>query len=74
MTRHRWTAKAAVRRSKTRIAAAIARLRDVAADWGDVDNAIVMEVDEAVAKLEELSTSIDEGIAERLAAGEEIGL
>lgn len=73
-SRARWTPKNAVRRSQKHIASAIVNLRKVAYEWGDVDEALVLEAEEWIQQLGRWSEAIEEGVKERLAAGEHIGI
>jgi hypothetical protein len=65
----RWTAKAALARTRKNITGAIERLRAVAHEWGDIDQCIVFEVDEHVRALETSLAEIEEGITERINEG-----
>lgn len=70
----RWTPNLAVSRSRRNIAAAIARLRVVSIEWADVDYSIESEAEDLIRTLDDFATRIAEGIAERIAAGEHVGL
>lgn len=70
----RWTPKLAVSRSQRSIAGAIERLRAVAHEWGDVDQAIVDQAEDLIRELETFSREIARDVAERMEAGEEIGI
>lgn len=70
----RWSVKLALRRTKCRIGDATAALADIATIWADVDEGTVDEADEQIRTLEKWMADIEEMIAERQAAGEEIGL
>lgn len=70
----RWTAKAAVERSRRNLNAAIASINLVAREWGDVDNTFVTRADELARELEEFRDTMGKEVRERLDAGEEIGI
>lgn len=70
----RWTAKAAIDKSRRNIDGAIERLRQVAYEWGDIDQTFVDRADEFVRDLEQWRDDIATQIQERLDAGEEIGI
>jgi hypothetical protein len=70
----RWTPKLAVNRSRRKLAAAINRLREVAAEWEDVNAYVEFRADELIGELEEFADEIRDDVAERLEAGEHIGL
>lgn len=70
----RWTAPAAVARSRRKIDAAIALLNQVGVEWGDVDNTYVMRSEELVGELEEFRDTMAKEVQERLDAGEDIGI
>lgn len=74
MTTRRWTPKAAVSRSRRNIAKAIERLRLVSCEWSDVDGGIEREAEDFIRELERFADEIKEAIADRLKAGEHIGL
>lgn len=70
----RWTPNLAVARSRRNIAAAIERLRVVSVEWADVDHSIEMEAEDLIRTLDDFAMRISKDIADRLAAGEHIGL
>lgn len=69
-----WTPKRAAARSRKNLAAAVDKLRAVALEWGDVDQFIVDEAESMIPMLEDFANTIEKSIAERLEAGEHIGL
>jgi hypothetical protein len=70
----RWTPNLAVSRSRRNIAAAIERLRVVSCEWADVDRSIEDEAEDFIRELDEFAMRITKDIADRLAAGEHVGL
>ena len=70
----KWTPKLAISRSRKNIAGAVERLRTVALEWGDVDEAIVQEAESFIAPLEEFADQIERDINERIASGDHVGL
>jgi hypothetical protein len=69
VTPRRWTAKAALARTRKNVAGAIERLRAVAHEWGDQDQYIVDLAEENVQRLETFLSDIEEGVSERMAEG-----
>lgn len=74
MTQRRWTPKGAISRSRRNIAAAADRLRLVSCEWSDVDGGIEREAEDLIRTVEQFADEIAAGIAERLKAGEHVGL
>ncbi|WP_156899429.1 hypothetical protein [Pleomorphomonas koreensis] len=69
----KWSVKRALRRTKSRVADAQAALFDIASVWAGVDQGTVNEAEEWARSLETWMADVEEMIAERQAAGEEIG-
>jgi hypothetical protein len=72
--RTRWTPKHAVATTKRQVDAAVARLRVVALEWGDVDQTYVDNAEDFIRELEEFAERVEAEVAERLKAGEKIGI
>ncbi len=70
----RWTPNLAISRSRKNIAGAIERLRAVALEWGDVDQGFVDEAEDLIRELDAFAMRITKETAERIAAGEHVGL
>lgn len=69
----RWTPASALRRMEARIKDASEALIDIAAVWGDADQAVVDEVDRLIVELNQLLADQRECVRERLEAGEYVG-
>ena len=63
-TPSRWTPRLAARFARVRIDRIHNALLEIAGTYGDVDNTIVMECDDIVARLDDLTRAIDEALAE----------
>ena len=70
----RWTPNLAVARSRKNIAGAIERLRVVSIEWNDVDQNFVDGAEELIRELDDFAMRITKETAERIAAGEHVGL
>lgn len=70
----RWTPKAAIARSQRHLEHAAARLANVALEWGDVDQSYVDEAEDFIRELREFGQRMEREVAERIAAGEHVGI
>jgi hypothetical protein len=70
----RWTAKAALARTRKNIAGAIERLRAVALEFGDIDQYLVDQAEEEIRALESFLEATQEYLTERIAEDPEFGL
>lgn len=70
----RWTPNLAIARSRRNIAAAVERLRVVSLEWADVDQGFVDEAEDLIRELDGFAMRITQETAERIAAGEHVGL
>ncbi|MCJ8142940.1 hypothetical protein MKI84_08425 [Ancylobacter sp. A5.8] len=69
----RWTVPIALRRMECRIEDAKAALADIAGIWGDVDQGAVDTADQIIVDLDRFLADQKAMVAEKIAAGEDVG-
>lgn len=70
----RWTPRLAVALTKRNIDGAVERLRAVSIEWSDVDSGYERDVEELIRVLQAFAVRVEKEVAERLKAGEHIGI
>jgi hypothetical protein len=70
----RWTPRLAVSVTKRNIARAVERLRAISIEWSDVDDGYVRDAEDLIRVLNAFAERVETEIAERIAAGEHIGV
>jgi len=63
MARQKWTPKRAAVKSRRKIEAARKLLLEIAVEWGDTDNYVVLAVDDVSRLLDDLLAQISESVS-----------